>query len=633
MEKTTSVNLSGLNFQMEEPGYKKLNEYLNSVRKQFSGYDDHEEIIRDIENRIAEMFTSKLSQSKNVITLDEVEEVISVMGNPSDFSAGSEETKKPESESQKDSAGKSRRMYRDEDQKVIGGVAAGVANYFGLDPVWLRLAFFFSVFFGGFGALLYIVLWIALPKPKTLSERLEMKGNPVNLSSIENALKKNLPENKPGEENVFTKFLLFPFRLIAQLLEGLLKIVNSIFKSLTGVFRWIGGLLILFISFALFVAISFGLAICFGIFYSLDIPFFNLAGGWVQAIGFLSVYFLVGIPLIFIFLTGISLLRKKWSINTFSGLTMLSLWFMALVSFIVVSATIVPDFSARGVLVNSNQYSTNATSGWMLKASGEGNRNYFNSSLTIKPFKGEKTELTIKKFSRGKTIKDAREKAGNILYNVTQQDSMLTFDSNFSLPENQLFRRQRLEAILKVPFGKSIFIDETLSGLLDEVPNSDGFEAEEMAGFHWEAKEDGFHCLDCPETIINEKQHEDLKEKIEILQKKVSRFKKGIRKAKNKIKNADSIKDQLDEMETRLDDFEEEYEEGNAYPELKAGLDELKKELEEMKDNLPGTVTISDGEGHVSINITDKGIRINAKDKKGKKGKIMIGDSVILKID
>jgi phage shock protein PspC (stress-responsive transcriptional regulator) len=195
MKKTVTANISGIVFHIDEDAYLKLQEYLHLLEKHFKSSDGREEILSDLENRIAEMFQEKLTTSKKVITIKDVNEVISQLGEPEQIS---------DSDDQEQGAGAgsetgektAKRLFRDPDDKYIAGVSGGLGAFFNLDPTWIRIAFVLFTFFYGFGPLLYIILWIAVPKATTTAERLEMRGEKVNLSNIERSIKEELSDLK-----------------------------------------------------------------------------------------------------------------------------------------------------------------------------------------------------------------------------------------------------------------------------------------------------------------------------------------------------------------------------------------------------------------------------------------------------
>ncbi|MCI0751605.1 MAG: PspC domain-containing protein, partial [Flammeovirgaceae bacterium] len=306
MKKNISINISGIIFHIEEDGYDSLKKYLDSVNRYFSNFEDSTEILADIESRIAEIFLTKLNEGKQVITADDVNNLIATMGNVSDFKAAEEdqefaqaETRQSKSEEKKAAApSQPKRLFRDLKRKIIGGVCAGLANYFNTDPLWIRLvlallffaygfgilaylilwivipgsneledtssdkkmfrdpeqkvlggvcggvAAFFGIdivvvrlifvaltFAGGLGVIAYIVLWIILPEAKSLTDKMQMQGEPVTLSNIESTIKKNTG-NETGEESTLTKIILFPFRLIAMIITALGKILRPLVEIL-----------------------------------------------------------------------------------------------------------------------------------------------------------------------------------------------------------------------------------------------------------------------------------------------------------------------------------------------------------------------------------------------------------------
>jgi len=190
MKKTIRVHISGYIFNIDEDAYQILKEWLDSISDKYKSEEDGKEIFNDIEMRVAELFEEKVG-NEGVVTQETVGKIIQIMGKPEEFE--SEEKKEAEKvySSEKKSR-KQRRLYRDEDNSVIAGVCGGLGNYFGVDPVIFRLLFVVALIVGGFGTILYVILWIAIPKAVTVSQKLEMKGEPVTISNIEKAIKEEI---------------------------------------------------------------------------------------------------------------------------------------------------------------------------------------------------------------------------------------------------------------------------------------------------------------------------------------------------------------------------------------------------------------------------------------------------------
>ena len=187
MKKNISINISGIIFHIEEDGYETLRNYLDSINRYFSSYDDSKEIISDIENRIAEIFLSKLTNGKQIINTEDVDSLITTMGSIQDFEAIEEPAEQQQRE-QKQSRAKAgdppKKLFRDNKRKVLGGVASGLANYFGIDPLWIRLVLVIGVLgldvflwgaASGFFLVGYIIFWIVVPGSDDLEEDQEVK--------------------------------------------------------------------------------------------------------------------------------------------------------------------------------------------------------------------------------------------------------------------------------------------------------------------------------------------------------------------------------------------------------------------------------------------------------------------------
>jgi phage shock protein PspC (stress-responsive transcriptional regulator) len=158
MKKTLNITIGGRVFAIEEDAYEKLNNYLEAVKKTFASYPDPQEIIADMEDRLAEQFqTMHEKDGVQFITLQNVETVIAIMGTPEDIE---HETDKEESSSTKDETRfeAPRRLYRNSDDKIIFGVCSGLAAYFGLDAVWIRIGFIILTLLWGSGIIVYIIL-------------------------------------------------------------------------------------------------------------------------------------------------------------------------------------------------------------------------------------------------------------------------------------------------------------------------------------------------------------------------------------------------------------------------------------------------------------------------------------------
>jgi phage shock protein PspC (stress-responsive transcriptional regulator) len=195
MKETIKINLNQRLFDLDADAYNVLKGYLDSLRHYFDRKPgEADEIMQDIEQRIAEVLTDKLQGGKQVIVLADIEEVIKMMGTPADFDIEEdlnveEDQKTDDSKNKWDTHRDQRRLYRDLETNIIGGVCSGLAAYFNIDTVWIRLIFVILLFLNGIGAILYGILWAVVPGANTTAQRLQMKGRPVTVENIQESVK------------------------------------------------------------------------------------------------------------------------------------------------------------------------------------------------------------------------------------------------------------------------------------------------------------------------------------------------------------------------------------------------------------------------------------------------------------
>jgi phage shock protein PspC (stress-responsive transcriptional regulator) len=198
MKKALNINLSNTIFTIDDDAYDKLKQYLSDIEDHFSSEDEKIEIMADIEARISEIFSSKITTQRQVITIDDVDEIIKILGSPDDFSDGTESTSKKTTYQQRPY----RRMYRDMENRIAGGVCSGLGAYWGIDPVILRIIFVLAAIAGaGVGIILYILLWFILPEAHTTAQKLEMRGEAVTIENI----KKTVKDEYENIKNSFKK--------------------------------------------------------------------------------------------------------------------------------------------------------------------------------------------------------------------------------------------------------------------------------------------------------------------------------------------------------------------------------------------------------------------------------------------
>ncbi len=256
MNKTVTINISGIIFHIEEEAYEKLSKYLTTIRGYFNKSEGGSEIMSDIEARIAEMLQGKTSAIKQVVLMSDVDFVMDSMGKPEEFAGESNEnssTAENTETSYQDSEPVKKRLYRDGDSKVIGGVCSGIGNYFDIDAVWLRIALLLMFFFAGTGFLLYLILWIAIPEAKTTAEKLAMKGERADINNISKAvkeeaehLKKRMEKYGDDFKNMAADSRLAPRNTIEKIVDflgDLLTNIGRVLLKIIGVFMVIIGII------------------------------------------------------------------------------------------------------------------------------------------------------------------------------------------------------------------------------------------------------------------------------------------------------------------------------------------------------------------------------------------------------
>lgn len=583
MKKNISINISGIIFHIEEDGYEVLKKYLDSINKYFSSFEDSSEILSDIESRIAEIFLTKLNEGKQIITYEDVNSLVATMGSVSDFKAAETEFAEtsgshsnPESEPRKTqntyATTTPKTLFRDQARKILGGVCAGMGNYFNVDPVWIRLLFalltfgwgfgilvylvmwivvpgsyeleepqvakklfrdnekkvlggvsgglaaYFGVdivvirilfvitaFLGGFGLVAYIVLWIVLPAAVSITDKMQMQGEPVTLSNIESNIKKGLNAQE-GEENAFVKILLFPFRLLGMILTGLGKILVPLIEVIRVAF----GVAITFMGISLLFAVIVSTGILFGLISGVSVPIhwgvpFNEAALPMEAMSraiptMTAVAAFVGaiIPGIMITLLGISAIAKKIVFNNMIGW---SIFIMFLLSAGVMSFTvpkIVFAFKESGEVKVENTYNLQGKKA-VLKLRETGMDEYDAASLTLKGYEGKEFKLVQYFEAQGNSRQIAIENTKMIDYSVTVQDSVFTFDSNLQFKKDAIFRAQRLKMTLFIPYDYPFVLEENVANLL-----SIYFDYDKRNGNTWViTKEKHLKCITCPESTYD----------------------------------------------------------------------------------------------------------------------------------
>lgn len=200
MKTTITINLGGIVFHIDDDAYEMLHTYLIAIEKQFTSDEERLEVMSDIEARLSELFTETLNEKRDVVMKDDVSKVIEIMGEPEEFR--DEEAKNESSKSNKESKRRrmynrnSKKMYRDPDNRILGGVCSGLSAYFNVDPIVFRIIFILIAMGMGSGLIIYIILWIVIPEATTTAQKLEMRGEPITIENIKKAVREEFENVK-----------------------------------------------------------------------------------------------------------------------------------------------------------------------------------------------------------------------------------------------------------------------------------------------------------------------------------------------------------------------------------------------------------------------------------------------------
>ncbi|MCB0820213.1 MAG: PspC domain-containing protein [Bacteroidetes bacterium] len=540
MNKTISINLSGMLFNLEENAYEKLSAYLSKLRTSFQNIEGKEEILADIETRIAELFTEKL-KDKQVILEKEVDEVIERLGQPEEYDV---ETDEEPGASQKESRDRrqqsyttteNKRLFRDPDHSILGGVCSGAGHYLGVDAVWLRLAFVAALFFFGTGPLLYIILWIVIPKAESTADKLQMRGERVNIENIERRFREETERirRKAGDIGEKARKDFNSSNAGARIGGMVNELVQALLNFLKGFGNVLGRVLGLFLLLLAGVTLIALLASVFtsGTFAiegdGDDINIYRLGD-------FLSVFFHTGLQLdlfvigttllIFTPVIGIFLLGWRLAIYPRTGLHWAAsangaLFLIGLVLCIITGAMLISDFSTRGKRIdaidigainsdtislaiqpnselNIKQFAT--IDSWKFYLDDEEHFMTGEVRLNVIKSAGETIAMSVNRSARGADKKEAISTAGEIRYYAKQQNNTIYINPYFSLSPENKWRRQRVEFNLEIPEGKFIKFENGLSDIIDDVPNTQHLDGEEMSGQTFIMGENGLSCVSCP---------------------------------------------------------------------------------------------------------------------------------------
>ncbi|TAI49249.1 PspC domain-containing protein [Flagellimonas allohymeniacidonis] len=527
MNKTVNINLANTLFHIDDVAFNKLKRYLESIKRSFSGTSGSDEIIADIEARIAELFLEKMENERQVITQKEVDEVIDVMGQPEDYMVDEDIFEDEPRKATSTTTRSSKKLYRDIDQKYIGGVCAGLEYYLGIDALWIRLIFILVAVFTGFGLIAYILLWILVPEAATTSQKLDMTGEPINISNIERKVKE-------GFDDVADKVKSVDYEKVGSKVKSGSKTffdtIGEIIMFLFKVFGKFIGILLIIIGAATLISLFVAL-FTVGMFNAVDFPgvdfyeIVNTTGAPVWVVSLL-LFFALGIPFFFLLYLGLKILVNNLkSIGNIAKFSLLGLWLISIGALFALGVRQAAEFANVGsvtvkeevamlnpadtltITMNNYDYDFDRDQvrfGNMTFAYDEnGDRFLISDEVDIKIRKAKDSilKVDVRKDSHGSSTPKARERAQQINYNYSLSDSEMVLDDYLTTDVSNKARDQEVTVTIYVPEGKSLNFDDSLYGHIGRgIKNDRNYYRNSIIGHTWVMGEDGeLKCQDCPE--------------------------------------------------------------------------------------------------------------------------------------
>lgn len=346
MKKTLTVNLGGNVFNIDEDAYRLLDKYLSNLRIHFREEEGSDEIMNDFEVRISELFGERIRLGYEVITIEHVEDVISRMGKPEDIFGGENSEGKAEDEGKKTFreqviTGK-KRLMRDPDNRVLGGVAAGIAAYMGWDVTAVRLAMIVLLIvpFVQWVVLLYIILWIVMPPARTAADRLIMRGENVSLESIGQTVTDGFEKvSRDVNDYISSGKSRSVLRKIADMIVGVVGVLLKFCAVLCGIILIPALLLVVFVLLVIVLAlIAGGAGVLYSVFPAMDFMT-DVPNVYVAVAGCVAMVFTIGIPLAMSFYAIFGQIFHLKPMSATAKWTMFVLWFISATASVVLLKT------------------------------------------------------------------------------------------------------------------------------------------------------------------------------------------------------------------------------------------------------------------------------------------------------
>ena len=529
MNKTVNINLGGMFFHIDEDAYLKLTRYFDAIKRSLNNSSGQDEIIKDIEMRVSELLTEKQKSEKHVVGLKDVDEVIAVMGQPEDYRLEDEGST---NQSFNSDNRKHKKLYRDKEKGMIGGVATGLGHYFGIDAVWIKIVFLIFVFAGfGTGILAYFVLWVVTPEAVTTSEKLEMTGEPVTISNIEKKVREEI-------DSLSDKFKNADYdKMGNQVKSGAERISSSFGDFVMTVFKIFAkflGVILIMSGITVLILLLIGV-FTLGTNVFLDFPWENFieAGNFTEypiwSFGLLM-FFAVGIPFFFMTLLGFKLLSPNTkTIGNIAKYTLLAIWIIAVAVAISIGIKQATEISydnktvekkAINITPNDTLYVKFRYNDYYAKdldhhkefefvQDSANNALIYSNDVRLHVLHTDQAApyLQIEKSARGNSFTSAKKRAEKINYNIDIKGNYLILDNYFLTDVKNKFRGQEVDVFLYLPEGQLFKPDASIQDYDDS--ENDFFNLHFSGNYSYKVQGSKIKCLNCP---VDEDDYNDTEE-------------------------------------------------------------------------------------------------------------------------
>lgn len=718
MKQVININFHGQVVPIEVSAFDLLKNYTGSLARFFANEEGKEEIINDIESRIGELFQERLKKGATCITDEDVNAIIKSMGRPEEFDGeedkvnsalgGKENTYASSSGTQSTGTETHRRLYRDENHKVLGGVCSGLARYFGTDPMVMRIIFlvfafagagilayiilwiavpstasteiggvrkkmyrdpddkiiagvcsgianyfgvnawvprilfllpflsivfrigdwgfsgpadFFNFSFSPGSFIVYVILWLVFPEANTTAEKLEMKGEKVDMNSIKNSVMEEMKGVGKRAEKFGEEAKVFAAQKGSQMGAELKTVAKRGGRSL-------GDIIVLLVKIIAYIIMGFvgivlvGLLFFFAIMSIGVFPYkaYLLTDGWQNVLAWGTLVFFIAVPVVGVIAWIIRRLAKIKSNRKILRGSFIGLWIVGWVCITGLLATVSRDFKA---INNFNEQEVVLSNPGINKLEITNNspekRLYRYNSFRIQPFEGidedsayirnieikivkttgDSFRVTMTRLVNGRTKRLADTLANKINFTIVQKDSLLVLDKGISINTTDKFRNQRVVVTVYVPVGKQIKVNRNIGwggqvhfgGPWDDDDFNVGIDDEENGwneDVDYIMKADGLYTLDGEPA--DEWKHPKKNKANNNDDAPVNNSNDGYRYDNRAVEKIDSLQQKLEQERQRTEDS------------IKKSIEESQKKLEQLNNKKQTASVEKTGTSTVSLN-------------------------------